>query len=130
MLPPIEDFLSGKIKTLGFDILDWCSTWLVNPDSYGGVKGDQWVFQDDQAHFILAFYSVDDRGDWLYRRAYRERAKGTGKSPMVAAIACAEFLGPAEFSHFDPETGQAVGRPRNDAMIWLAAISLDGSDHT
>lgn len=116
-------------RTLGWEVLDWCSRFLVNPDSYGGVKGEQWIFRPDQAHFILWFYAVDEDGEWLYRRAYRERAKGTGKSPMVAAIACAEFLGPTKFSHFNAE-GQAVGVEHDDPMVWLAAISLDGSDHT
>jgi len=116
-------------RTLGWGILEWCSDFLVNPDSAGGVKGEQWVFKPDQARFILWFYAVDEYGNWIYRRAYRERAKGTGKSPMVAAIACAEFLGPAEFSHFD-ENGQAVGRERDDAIVWLAAISQDGCRHT
>lgn len=129
MLPPIEEYLNGNIKTLGWEVLRWCSDWLVNPDSYGGEKGAQWVFQPDQAHFVLAFYGVNDRGEWLYRRAYRERAKGSGKSPMVAAIACAEFLGPSKFDYF-ASNGQPVGRPHDDPMIWLAAVSLDGSDHT
>lgn len=116
--------------TLGWGILNWCSTWLVNPDSKWKLKGDQWIFQDDQALFILWFYAVDEDGEWLFRRAYRERAKGTGKSPMVAAIACAEFLGPTLFSHFDPKTGQAIGRRNPDPVIWLAGCALDASNHT
>lgn len=48
---------------------------------------------------------------------------------MVAAIACAEFLGPAKFSHFDA-AGNAVGKRRTNAVVWLAACSLDGSSHT
>lgn len=116
-------------RTLGWGVLKWCSEFLVNPDSKGGVKGEQWVFKPDQARFILWFYSVDEDGEWIYRRAYRERAKGTGKSPMVAALACAEFLGPTKFSHFD-ESGQAVGTAQEDAIIWLAAISQDGCRHT
>lgn len=116
-------------RTLGWGILDWCSKWLVNPDSRGGDKGGQWIFKPDQARFILWFYAVDEEGNWIYRRAYRERAKGTGKSPMVAAIACAEFLGPAQFSHFD-RRGRPVGKAREEAVIWLSAISQDGCRHT
>ncbi len=116
-------------RTLGWGVLEWCSDFLVNPDSAGGIKGDRWVFKPDQARFILWFYAVDEEGNWIYRRAYRERAKGTGKSPMVAAIACAEFLGPTEFSHFD-EDGNPVGREHEDAIVWLTAISQDGSQHT
>lgn len=117
--------------TLGWGVLNWCSEFLVNPDSRGGVKGDPWVFQPDQARFILWFYAVDENGDWVYRRAYRERAKGTGKSPMVAAIACAEFLGPTKFARFDDSVpGGCVGTEQDDAVIWLAAISQDGCKHT
>lgn len=115
--------------TLGWGILNWCSKWLVNPDSRGGVKGERWVFRPDQARFILWLYAVDENGEWTYRRAYRERAKGSGKSPMVAAIACAEFLGPSKFSHFDAN-GMAIGTENPDAIIWLAAISIDGCRHT
>lgn len=129
MLPPLEDFLSGKIKTLGWGVLDWCSQWLSNPDNNGGVKGEQWEFKPDQVHFILAFYAIDREGRWVYRRAYRERAKGTGKSPMVAAIACAEFLGPVRFSHYD-ERGNPVGKENVDSLVWLAAVSQDGCKHT
>lgn len=127
LLPPIEDYLTGRRKTLGFGVLEWCSRWLVNPD--GVDEGAQWVFQPDQAHFILAFYELDETGEWIYRRAYRERAKGTGKSPMVAAIACAEFLGPTVFDYFDDD-GMPVGKRNPSPNIWLAATSLDGSDHT
>lgn len=126
--------------TLGWRMLDWCSTWLVNPDSNGGEKGDPWVFKPNQARFLLWAYAVDENGDWLYTKLYREAAKGTGKSPMVAAMGCCEFLGPVQFSHFQCEHGrtktahcdssEAVGKPRDNSLIWLAAISQDGCQHT
>lgn len=111
-------------RTLGWQVLDWCSAKLLQPDDHPteDIKGTQWKFKPDQAMFLLWFYAVDERGKFIYRRAYRERAKGTGKSPMVAAIACAEFLGPVKFSHFD-EKGQAVGKRNNDSHIQLAAVS-------
>lgn len=105
-------------RTLGFAILDWCSSNLVIPD--GERQGEPWVFQPDQALFILHYYSVDDHGRWLYRRAYRERSKGSGKSPMVAAIACAELLGPVVFSHFS-DSGSPVGKPHPNPLIQIAA---------
>lgn len=115
-------------RTLGWGVLDWCTKFLVNPDR--ADKGKAWVFKPDQAKFILWFYAVDEEGNWIYRRAYRERAKGTGKSPMVAALACAEFLGPVVFSHFDPDTGQPVGRENEDSLIQLAAVSVDQCRNT
>lgn len=109
-------------RTLGWGVLQWCSNFLVVPD--GEHKGERWVFKPDQARFILWFYAVDEYGNWIYRRAYRERAKGTGKSPMVAAMACAEFLGPVRFSHFN-EKGQPVGKPHPSSRVQLAAVSQD-----
>lgn len=126
--------------TIGWGILAWCSKWLKNPDEAGGEKGGQWVFKPDQIRFILHFYAVNSQGEWICTQAYRERAKGTGKSPMVAAMACAEFIGPAKFSHFSCEHGdyltlhcaesKAVGKPNADPVIWLAATSEAGTDHT
>lgn len=118
--------------TLGFQVLQWASSMLLQPnDSVSKSKGDTWEFMPDQALFILWFYAVDENGRFLYNRAYRERAKGTGKSPMVAAIACAEFLGPVVFDHFDPDVpGGCVGRQNNNALVWFSAISEDGSKHT
>lgn len=103
MLPSLQDFMSGKIKTLGWEILNWCSDWLVNPD--GDQKGERWIFQPDQAHFILAFYAVDSNGEWIYRRAYRERAKGTGKVPWSQrSLAPSSSVLPSSPTSMRPET--------------------------
>src|SRR5678815_2147464 len=48
--------------------------------------------------------------------------KGWGKSPLVAAIAATELLGPVVFSHFDDQ-GRPVGRPHPNPRVQLAAIS-------
>lgn len=126
--------------TLGWEILQWSSRMLVNPDSVGGDKDARWIYKPDQVKFLLWLYAVNERGEWLYTQAYRERAKGTGKSPMVAAIACAEFLAKVVFSHFECEHGKtkhahcegskAIGKEQMDAVIWLAACSESGTDHT
>jgi len=60
-------------RTLGWGVLNWCSTWLAQPD--GDDKGDRWVFTNEQALFILNFYAVDEYGIWLYRRGVLERPK-------------------------------------------------------
>lgn len=72
--------------SLGWGVLDWCSTYLAQPD--GANKGDTWTFTDEQARFLIHFYAVDEHGKFLYRRAILERVKGWGKalwSPPCAA---------------------------------------------
>jgi hypothetical protein len=113
--------------TLGWGVLDWCSTWLAQPD--GDEKGEPWCFTPEQARFILDFYAVDKYGVWLYRRGVLERPKGWGKSPLLAAICCCELLGPVKFSHFDDEDSP-VGRPQPSSQVQIAAISEAQTDNT
>lgn len=114
--------------SLGWGVLNWCSRWLAQPD--GDYKGERWVFTNEQARFIVHFYAVDEYGLFLYRRGVLERPKGWGKSPLLAAICCAELLGPVKFSHFDEETGKPVGRPFPSSFVQIAAISEDQTDNT
>jgi hypothetical protein len=63
--------------TLGWEILDWSSQMLAQPD--GDNQGDAWQFTDEQAMFILWFYAVGGDGKFLYRNAVLERSKRLGK---------------------------------------------------
>lgn len=114
-------------RTLGWGCLDWSSAFLSQPD--GLSKGTIWEYTDDQARFILWYYALDEVGKFIYRRAYRERAKGVGKTPMVAAIACTELLGPVVFDGWDAG-GNAVGRPHPNPLVQLAAVSESQADQT
>lgn len=114
-------------KTLGWDILDWGSTFLAQPD--GANKGDTWSYTKEQAKFILWFYAVDEKGRFVYRRALLARPKGWGKSPLLAAISCTELLGPVQFDGFDAN-GNPVGRPSYSPLIQLAAVSEAQTDNT
>lgn len=113
--------------SLGWGVLQWCSKYLAQPDGDG--KGQRWVFTDEQAEFVVWFYAIDSAGKFLYRRAVLERSKGWGKSPLLAALCCAELLGPVKFSHFD-RNGNAVGRTQPSAFVQIAAISEDQTDNT
>jgi phage terminase large subunit-like protein len=113
--------------SLGWDLLDWASEMLVNPD--GAKKGEPWEFTDEQAKFILWFYSVDVKGTFLYRRALLARPKGWGKSPLLASIASMELLAPVQFDGFD-SYGMPVGRPSYSPLIQLAAVSEAQTDNT
>ena len=114
-------------RTLGWEILDWGSTYLAQPDGAG--KGDTWRYTKEQAKFILWFYAVDAYGKFKYRRALLARPKGWGKSPLLAAISCTELLGPVNFDGFDA-SGKPVGRPSFSPHIQLAAVSEAQTDNT
>ena len=42
--------------TLGWQVLDWCSAFLRQPD--GDNAGDRLEFTDEQARFLLDWYAV------------------------------------------------------------------------
>lgn len=113
-------------RTLGWDVLDWGSTYLAQPD--GDNKGETWVYTDEQARFILWFYAVDAVGRFLYRRGIIMRVKGAGKTPMMAALACTELLGPCRFAGFNAR-GQPIAKPHPSPRVQLAGVSQDQADN-
>lgn len=117
----IDDFLSGRVKTLGWGVLAWCSKWLVVPDR--DDKGSAWEFTTEQVVFILNFYAVKEDGRWYFTRAMLSRPKGWGKSPVLAALACAELLGPVRFDYWDEASGQPIGKKVATPHVILAAVT-------
>lgn len=112
--------------TLGWDVLKWCSKYLAQPD--GDHKGDKWRFSKEQAKFVLWFYAVDETGKFIYRRALLGRVKGWGKSPLLAALCCAELLGPVKFWKFSK--GKPLGRPQPSPWVQICATSEAQTDNT
>ena len=47
----------GEVPTLGWDVLDWITEYLVVPD--GPTAGDPLELTPEQAQFVLNFYRVD-----------------------------------------------------------------------
>jgi hypothetical protein len=127
MLPTAADFTSGRVKTLGWQLLDWGSANLGQPD--GAYRGEPWRYTSEQALFVLRFYAVDAAGRWLFRRAVLERVKGWGKSPLLAAVCCTEMLGPTRFDGWDAY-GEPVGAPAYSPLVQIAAISDSQADNT
>ncbi|HET6634692.1 MAG TPA: terminase TerL endonuclease subunit [Streptomyces sp.] len=115
----------GELPTLGFQVLDWMGEMLAAPDR---TEYEPLVLTREQAQFILNFYAVDPRtGRRRYRRGVLSRPKGWGKSPVLAAIACAEALAPVVPDGWDAE-GEPVGRPWAELRtpwVQLAAVSED-----
>ena len=106
-------------RTLGYAAIDWAQDYLLQPD--GPDAGEPWRFTNEQARFLLHWYSVDQEGRFIYRAGMLRRFKGWGKSPLVAALACIEFLGPCRFSGW--RDGEPLAAPQYASCIQIAAVS-------
>jgi len=108
-------------------MINWYYEYLRTPG--GPHAGEPFIPTLEQVRFILWFYEVDENGKRVYREAVLRRMKGWGKDPIAGAMALGELCGPVEFSHFD-ESGQAVGKPRYDPWVQIAAVSQDQTRNT
>lgn len=133
----------GEVPTLGWDILDWITEYLVVPD--GPAAGQPLELTGEQAQFILNFYRVDPtfRGPAIsgrsmvnarqITRAVLCRPKGWGKSPLLGALAIVEAVGPVILDGWD-EFGEPVGVPWNSlgfkAKVQVLATSEDQTVNT
>ena len=115
------------VPTLGWGVLAWAEEYLAQPD--GVNAGDPWQWTDSQARIVAWWYAVDRTGRWLYRRGQVVLPKGSGKSPLAAALSCCELAGEVLFDGFDA-SGEAVGRPHPSPHVQLAAVSQDQTDNT
>lgn len=113
--------------TLGEEAAAWAHAELLQPN--GPRVGLPYRLTFDQYRFLLWWYAVDEFGNWLYRRAIRRLAKGSGKSPFAAAMALIEFLAPVRLWDFDPTApGGCIGR-RVD-MPWVQIVATAESQTT
>lgn len=115
----------GEKPTLGWEVIDWMTEFLAAPDR---AEYEPLVLTMEQARFVLRFYELDPKtGRRIYRRGVYSRPKGSGKSPLLAGIACAEALGPVVPDGWNAQ-GQPIGRPWADLRtpwVQLAAVSED-----
>jgi hypothetical protein len=106
--------------TLGWAVLAWCSTHLVQPD--GPEAGTPFRFTPEQVRFVLWLYAIDGRGRWAYNVAVLRRMKGWGKGPMTAALCLVELLGPCRFGGWRKDgKPRAIKHPK--AWVQIAAVS-------
>jgi hypothetical protein len=124
----IDDKWHLPEKTLGWGVLDWWFEYVKTPG--GDFAGSPFMPTDEQARFTLWWYAVDETGSYAFREAVLRRLKGWGKDPYVAAVSLVELCGPVAFSHFDPVTGDAVGKRRHAPWIQIAAVSQDQTKNT
>lgn len=133
LLPPLQrlDCLPPGIPelTLGWGVLEWAMKYVRHPN--GDRVGLPWQSVDSQTRFLLWWYALDENGRWLFRRAIRRLAKGSGKSPFAALIALAEFLGPVRPDYRDDRApGGWVGKAVSMPLIQIAATSEDQTANT
>lgn len=115
------------IATLGWGVLAWGHEFLAQPD--GTTAGEPWEWTDTQARILAWWFAVDPLGHWLYRRGQIVLPKGSGKSPLAAALSCCALGAEVVFDGFDAY-GEAVGRPHPSPHVQLAAVSQDQTDNT
>lgn len=120
----------GELPTLGYVVLDWILEMLAAPDR---PEYEPFVPTREQAEFILRFYELHPgTGKRRIRRGVLSRPRGWGKSPLLAAIACAEALGPVVPAGWDAN-GEPVGMSWDrirTPLVQVAAVSEDQTQNT
>ena len=107
-----------KYPTLGRTVINFMQDRLIVPD--GPLAGEPLFLTNEQARFVMRLYAVDPlweppiilgaklRNARRIHRAILSRAKGWGKSPLLAALAITEAVGPVLMEGWDVD-GQPVG---------------------
>jgi hypothetical protein len=129
----------GEVPTLGYEVIDWIKDYLAAPDK---PDYEPFVLYKEQEDFVLRFYELDPlshnpwSGDFTGRRKISRgllgRPRGWGKSPMLAALAIVEALGPVVPAGWDAD-GQPVGRPWAELrtpLVQIAAVSEEQTQNT
>jgi hypothetical protein len=115
--------------TLGWEAVRWATKYLRQPN--GPRAGERFEFVESQLRFILWWYALDESGQWLYRRAVRRLAKGSGKSPFAALMALVELLAPVRLARYDLDApGGCVGRPVSMPWVVIAATTEAQTENT
>lgn len=120
----------GEVPTLGYQVLDFMSEMLAAPDK---SEFEPFVPYWEQEDFILNWYALNpETGKRRYHRGVLGRSRGWGKSPLLAALAIVEALGPVVFDGWDAE-GQPVGKPWSEVrtpLVQIAAVSEEQANNT
>lgn len=120
----------GEVPTLGWQVIDWITQFLAAPDR---VEYEPFRLYREQEDFVLRFYELHPvTARRRYRRGVISRSRGWGKSPLLAAVAICEALGPVVPDGWDAD-GQPVGRPwvsLRTPLVQVAAVSEDQTKNT
>jgi hypothetical protein len=122
---PFQPDYEGEFPTLGWVALDWMTAYLARPELQ---EYEPLILTREQAEFVLHFYELDPvTCKRIIQRGVLSRPRGWGKSPITAAIACLEALGPVVPAGWDAN-GKPVGKPWSTIrkpLVELAAVSED-----
>lgn len=125
---PLDEF--DEFPTLGYDVADWMTAFLLQPDTEDLIP---FVPTQEQLDFLVRLYELDpETGKRIKSRAVLSRPRGWGKSPFLAAICCAEAMGPVLCDGWDAE-GQPVAVPwsrRRTPLVQATATTDDQTANT
>jgi phage terminase large subunit-like protein len=77
----------------------------------------------------LWFYAINPDGTWKFSAGTLRRAKGWGKTPLLASLAIVEFIGPCRFSHFNA-FGLPVAKRVPLPTVQIGATAYDQTEQT
>lgn len=118
----------GEFPSLGWGVIDFIESGLRVPLGKDARKPLR--LTDEQVEFLVRLYRIDPvTGARTVRRAQLRRAKGWGKSPLVAGLAVAELCGPVRFGGWDAD-GEPIGIPESTPWVQIAATAEDQTDNT
>jgi hypothetical protein len=116
-------------RTLGEEAAEWAQKWLIQPN--GPRAGQPFRLTFDQYRFLLWWYAVDRKGDWVFNHGARRLAKGSGKSPFAAVLALIEFCAPVRLQRFDERLdGKCIGKPVDMPLVQIAATAESQTANT
>jgi hypothetical protein len=107
-------------ESIGYEVLAWCEENLRHH-----LTGEPWRWTPGQIRFVVQWYRLDGPGPvprWRWRSGVKRGAKGTGKDPLLAALANAELCGPTT-PYWDGRMWH--GRQHNLPVVQIAANSED-----
>lgn len=115
---------------MGFIAIDWIREMLAFP---GSGEYEPFILYMEQEDFLLEWYEIDPvTCRRKYTRGVLGRPRGWGKSPLLAAVAILESLGPIIPDGWDAE-GQPVGKPWSEIrrpVVQVAAVSEEQTQNT
>lgn len=119
-----------EFPTLGYDVADWMTAYLLQPDIDDSIP---FVPTQEQLDFLVELYEIDPQTcKRVKSRAVLSRPRGWGKSPFLAAICCVEAMGPVLCDGWDAD-GQPVGIPwarRRTPLVQVTATTDDQTANT
>lgn len=125
---PLDEY--DEFPTLGYDVADWMTSYLLQPDIDDSIP---FVPTQEQLDFLIDLYEIDPQTRKRVKsRAVLSRPRGWGKSPFLAAICCVEAMGPVLCDGWDAD-GQPVGIPwarRRTPLVQVTATTDDQTANT